>query len=411
MEKISCIICTALFIFLLAGCGRQSNIPNVTPQTPSPGVWHDYIYVNEFMGFQFELPETWFIFTREEIAHGLGISLEFLHEFEKNIFDDVTDYTLFNATLAAVDMQVKDFFSDVVMLIRLRETTRNNRSAAYEYLQSHAASLGSLASNIQMGALPRRIGDTDWYYMAYEMQEGHTQADFVSIQDGFYRTITIGVEGTFQDIDKIWKQFSEIEPRFINAEGIIPTTRGISSTVYHGWWNGNVYTNPSLDLKITIPAHYTRTSNDKLAQLLGLPASIFGEGLISNELWTQAVAVGGLIPVLHVYDNYGVGSILLSVQRKPLGIRRFPLEEYTQMFMSDDFWRAHGADIQTIPMSGMYEIAGHQWASSRTILSLGGQQIIEDVFATMVDGYVWLLQIESSGERERQEILSMFLQY
>ena len=406
-----CTICTALFIFLLAGCGRQSNIPNVTPQAPPPGTWHDHIYVNEFMGFQFELPETWFIFTREEIAHGVMDAFGVFNELGEDIFIDSTDAALFNATLAAIDMQVAAFFSDATMHIHLQEIASGERQEIHEHLQSHAESIGELASNFQMGKSPRQIGSVDWYYIIYEMLENYVQANFVSIQDGFYRTITISVEGTFQDIDKIWKQFSEIEPRFINAEGIIPTTSGISSTVYHGWWNGNVYTNPSLNLKITIPAHYTRTSNDKLAQLLGLPASIFGEGLISNELWTQAVAVGGLIPVLHVYDNYGVGSILLSVQRKPLGIRRFPLEEYTQMFMSDDFWRAHGADIQTIPMSGMYEIAGHQWASSRTILSLGGQQIIEDVFATMVDGYVWLLQIESSGERERQEILSMFLQY
>ena len=67
VAKPTCIIFAALFCIILSSCGRHPA--EVLPEPViTRGTWHGRIYVNASMGFQFELPETWFVYTEEEKA-------------------------------------------------------------------------------------------------------------------------------------------------------------------------------------------------------------------------------------------------------------------------------------------------------------------------------------------------------
>ena len=69
----------------------------------SRGTWHNHIYVNESMGFQFELPETWFIYADEEKA-------EFIDLMENTLFNYLDVTSSVDMLSSVEDMRAEDFF-------------------------------------------------------------------------------------------------------------------------------------------------------------------------------------------------------------------------------------------------------------------------------------------------------------
>ena len=413
MKKAINIICFVLLCFLLSSCDTVGNI-FTEHYLPARGTWHGHIYVNELMGIQFDLPETWFVYTSEQIARWFYIPRTFSTE---SVIGSLSSY---GNGVDAIDMRARDFFNDnnITIYSQALSTISNDPINELEYLYLSAThmydDMGDIFINTEISEAPRQIGNINWYYMIHDIQGGFVSARFVSIQDGFLCSISIAIlEGDVHDIEGIWGRFSEIEPQFQNTEGIVPAMMDIPSLVYHGSWDGHVYTNPSLNLKFTIPADYNITTNSELAAVWGVPTSLYTDGLISRELWVEAIPNGNLLPVMRTYNSSG-SSVVLFVRRKPLGMREFSLNNQLRLYMeqNEEHWLGRGANVQTYVTSSVAEISGHEWVMGRIEISRksDGLERIVDTFITVVDNHVWTMQIESNNEYELQEILSMFSQ-
>jgi len=411
MKKIVCTL-FALILIVLSGCvGAEVRLVAYRP--PSCGTWHGYIYVNELMGIQFELPETWFIYTNEEIVRWFYIPRDFLSQ---SVVGSLSGHD--DIGIDAIDMRARDFFNNNNLTIysQALSTISNEPISELEYLHLSAThmhnEMGDIFQNIEIKETPRQIGGINWYYMIHDIQGGFVSARFVSVRDGFLCTVSIAIlEGDIQDIDEIWERFTEIDPKFQDVEGLIPVMKDIPSFVYHGAWNEHVYTNPSLNLKLSVPTYYSITTNRGLAGAWGLSATLYGDGLISNYLWVEAIQTGNIIPVMHTF-NPGETSVTLFVRRKPLGMREFSLEKQLLMYLENDeaVWRDRGADAKVYATPRTVEISGHQWLTGRVVMPSPGFEFMADTFITMVDNHIWLLQTESNNEYELQKILSMFSQ-
>jgi len=382
------------------------------------------------MGFQFELPETWLAYTNEEIAHWVYLTEDITQELQGNTSTDedrpymqASDFfhvrrraTSPVSLIDAVDMRARNFFAFGHIGIHAQELSTFTvlPITELEYLQildEEAMELDDFFQDAHISLLPRQIGDISWYYMIRNTLDGQVHANFVSIQDNFLCSITISLIGDLQDIEDIWEQFTEIDPQFLNVEGVIPAMSEIPSLVHHGVWDGHVYINPSLNLKLTVPDYFDITANRGLARAWGLSEALYSEGLINSELWIEAIRTGNIIPVMHTF-NRGEASIVLFVRRKPLGMREFPLEKQLRRYIEENevSWIERGAEVQVYATPRTVEIAGHQWITARVVMPTPGFISMADTFLTIVDDHVWLLQTESNSEYELQKILSMFSQ-
>jgi len=382
------------------------------------------------MGFQFEMPETWLAYTDEEIAFWVSLTENAMRELQGSTSAGV-DRTYMQASdffhlrrrttkpvnmIDTIDMRTRDFFTFDNITIHAQElsTIATFQISELEYLKlliEEPREGNNVFRYNQISPLPRQIGDMNWYYMVGSSFEDSVQATFVSIQDNFLCSITITLAGDMQDIEDIWKRFTEIDPQFLNSEGVIPVMRDIPSLIHHGVWNGHVYTNPSLNLKLTVPEHYNITTDGGLARAWGLSETLYGDGPINNELWIEAVQTGNIIPVMHTFSP-GEASIVLFVRRIPLGMREFPLERQLLRYIEEDeaTWIRRGAEVEVYATPRTVEIAGHQWITARIVMPTPGFISMADTFLTIVDDHIWLLQTESNSEYELQRILSMFSQ-
>lgn len=69
MKRIFITLLALFMVLSLAACGRVTDAIQEALRAPSRGQWHENVYVNEFMGFQFTLPNTWYFNTDVERVH------------------------------------------------------------------------------------------------------------------------------------------------------------------------------------------------------------------------------------------------------------------------------------------------------------------------------------------------------
>jgi len=413
MKKVFYFFLIIFLALILSGCNVSERILPEPHSIPTLGVWHDHTYVNEFIGLQFELPETWFIYTREQVYMWYYSQRSTLG---RQVVGNNSSQGDIGIGVDTIDMRARDFFNNNNIFIYFEPLSAISRQRINEleflqmtvdYIYDNAI---DMLQNTQISETPRQIGDTNWYYVTHDTLEGGVQANFVSIIDEFMYSISITVlEGDMQNIDEFWDGFTEIEPQFLNMEGTIPVMRDIPSLIHHGSWDGHTYVNPSLNLEFTVPIHYSITTNDEIAAALGLPSQYFGDGLIGSNLWVEAIRRGDGIIIMRAHSS-GHNSVMLEARRKPIGMRDFPIERQLQIILgqNQNVWAGRGVDVQIYTVPRLIEISGHQWLAGRLEMYLAGSEFITDTLITVVDGNIWAIQIESNNEYEFQEILSMF---
>jgi len=405
---------------MLSGC--NNNVQDNAPITQTRGTWHDHIYVNEFMGFQFELPETWFVYTEEERT-------AFIHSIADIAYGSYNGVLPPDIAINMQDMRAEEFLTgnSVSVDTRILSSARIPMSEN-EYLHEIAIFLPYLGEgvehrNIQIGAYPKQLGYASWYYIMYEVTDvlGRvgTQVRLVNIQNEIIRSVVITTsDNNVQAIHDIWASFSAIDPQFHNAEGIIPTICNAPSTVSLGSWDNYIYTNHSLNLRFVRPYNFHLYNNNDLAASMNVPVVLLYEDFINTDLWTNVIKNENTVDVMTTFgmlDSYFI-AVQLRVRSMPREIRRFPLFEYLQYLMElEVFVRSdRGFDLIELVSPTKKEFAGHEWYSSSYVMTppdLTRGDFRVDVLVTIVDNHIWVLRIESDNEDEPHEVFAMFSQY
>ena len=220
MKKSIYVVIIALFLLILTGCDDSTN------DTMSHGTWHGHIYVNELMGFQFELPVTWYMYTVEEKAFWSSVAFpHMINEYfggnpyylsEYPTISDMRSREFLTENTVAINIQ--ELSSATARLLNTRDVLRDTMNLLLELDVGY--------HNFHIGESTRQLGNSDWHYMFFERYTNRASAFFVSMHGRFLYTIHITIHtGTKQDIEAIWELFSDISPLYLGSEGIIPTIR------------------------------------------------------------------------------------------------------------------------------------------------------------------------------------------
>jgi len=372
------------------------------------GTWHGHIYVNEFMGFQLEIPPTWFKYTEEELANVSSVGAAMIAEREDNFNNHA--YLPFYAR----DMSIRDFFSGNSVVVATNPVSLAvEQNGEIENLQAAMIQLGELSNvfqHFQIGNFPRRLGENYWHYMTYEVFTNRIQMYLIHFYGGFRREITITAD-SLDEIEDILNIFTAIDPQLKGIEGIIPTMENSVPAISRGTWDGHTYTNPTLGFKFTAPSHYRIFSDDDNAIATGVPPSFFDGEFISNDLWVKVNQLAHSVACMGAQDDGSIdASIHLFAQRVPLGSRDFPLHKYLQVSLEHQrsFQEQNGFNTQVIEIPDTFIISGHEWHMGRVIMYTPSIRARIDVFMTIAENTIWIMFIGSSNDYELQEILSGF---
>jgi len=396
----TCFILIAIFALALAGCGRSQS-----ENLPTRGAWHGHTYVSEYFGLQFTLPESWVMFTDTERAIITGTP-----PVSWDIFEDI------EAEIEVHDMRAADFITGDDVLIRIQAFAPDLAEDMdyVGYLQSMSSMLqfmGIGARNFQMGAVPRQIGEYQWHYMTYLIFDDALQMILVNIQGRFVRTIVATAQnGSASNLDNILNNFSAIDSAFAGETGTPFPGTSTPGTAAFGTWDGNVYTNPSINLTFNMPEWYRAYTTLELANDMEIPIRMMETGTIGTELWEEAFFIGGDIDVMFAYDETTYSSVGLSVRRMPNGMRTFPLHGYLERHINQEaqMWASIGFDIEMEFAQTTTRIGAHEWYSGRVIVSFESLTFMAERFVTIVDGYVWSLVVVADNVEELGKILGMF---
>jgi len=360
------------------------------------------------MGFQLEIPSTWFKYTEEELANVSSVGAAMIAEREDNFNNHA--YLPFYVR----DMSIRDFFSGNSVVVATNPISLAvEQKGEIENLQAAMVQLGELSNvfqHFQIGDSPRRLGENYWHYMTYEVFTNRIQMYLIHFYGGFRREITITAD-SLDEIEDILNIFTEIDPQLKGIEGIIPTMENSVPVVSRGTWDGHIYTNPTLGLKFTAPSHYYIFSDDDTARATGVPPSFFDGEFISNDLWVEVNQFAHSVSCMGVRDDDAMHVFVnLFVQRVPLGTRDFPLHKYLQVSLEHQrsVHEQNGFDTQVIEVPGTFKISGHQWQMGRVAMSAPGFHARTDVFMTIAENSIWFLAIGSMNDYDLQEILARF---
>lgn len=402
----------------------ENELPiNGGSATPARGTWHDHIYVSEFMGLQFELPETWFVYTEEERFRFTDMAADVMHGHWSYLPSPGIAFNM-------EDMRAEDFLTGNGISIQAQVLSPDGMLLSErEFLQGMKVFLSEVdagieVSNIQIGAYPRQLGDIGWYYMSYALTDvfgrNSYTVRFINMQDELLCTILLTIkEGGLYVIDEIWGNFSEIAPQLNNTKGIIPTMHNAPSVISRGSWNSYTYTNPSLNLKFSMPYHLQLFNDSDLAALNNVPISLLHGDIISADLWTEVISNRNTIHIMGTHGNLHDNHIIvdLSVRSVPRGIRSFPITAYLQFLVDREIhaWQNEGHNVNNIVISeNTLEIARHEWYAGGLVMGAPDCDCCKfrvDILITLIDNHIWKLWIVTSDEYELQEVLAMFSQY
>ncbi|MCL2563643.1 MAG: hypothetical protein FWE08_06370 [Oscillospiraceae bacterium] len=178
---------------------------------PQRGSWDGDVFTSEYLGLQFTMPSGWVAVTDEELADAMGIGFEFM-ERETDYHDLMELFGL----LAVIEMGAACMFTGGNINITFeRLTFPQNRLTAEEYIalssETVAEMMGSEITYIFPDAT--RIGAYDWYSYSYVMDMFGMDVfgrQFVSIENGFARIITITSFDGIESVDDVLAMFDAL---------------------------------------------------------------------------------------------------------------------------------------------------------------------------------------------------------
>ncbi|MCL2563642.1 MAG: hypothetical protein FWE08_06365 [Oscillospiraceae bacterium] len=216
---------------LFAGCGdlfgdrRPAETPDAGDVTQAAGEakrgsWDGDVFISEYLGLQFTLPSGWAAASDEEMAEIMGMGIDVIDGMDLFGLDmDIGGLMDVFGVMNVTDMMASSLFTGASIDISFeRLIFPHNRMSEEEYIESMAASMEMLGmDDLSMEIInfpgTTKIGAYAWYsygmvmeFMGVEIFSRY----FITIQDGFSRTITITyVEGS-ETVEEILEMFSAL---------------------------------------------------------------------------------------------------------------------------------------------------------------------------------------------------------
>ena len=407
MKNTTILACLLLACLLLSAC---TTVFNDKTDLSARGTWHNHIYVNHFMGFQFEMPPTWTHATDTEIANALNLTWINLD----NQWGYLPESVPF---LASQDMRANDFFARNTVTVSYFPIVGRFNLNEQEYLYSLIPYFERMNENhraFSVAAYPKVVGEVNWYYMTFQFQENLAQINLINFYNDIARSITIlAYDGDMNTLNELWNLFQTIDPSFYNMVGTIPK-RSIDTIASRGSWNGLTYINPTLGLQLTVPYYYEIYTDSDIASVMNVPPSLLYGHIISDDLWGRVtVTQGGVAHIMQVYGprRNVYSSIGLSVRHIPLGLRDFYLLNYVEgrINVRKQMWQTvlDIPPIVVIRNEGI-ELAGHSWDSGTLKITTPNVDFRIDVLVAIVNDFIWEISILSEDAYQFQEKLSLF---
>ena len=211
------LLAAALLLSLLSACAVNSPLASSLQQqnpagSPMRGSWDGLVFTNEYLGLTFTRPIFWGPASDEEIAELMGLGLEIL-EAETDMDIDIDTIMEMANILVFHDMMTANPFTGAsVQILFERLPFPANRLSTPEYIELAAENIAVTGMEVNLD-FPgtTRIGNYYWYSFQTPMEvlgENVYVRHFVTVQNGFARTIIIIYSEETESLEEILAMFS-----------------------------------------------------------------------------------------------------------------------------------------------------------------------------------------------------------
>lgn len=186
-----------------------------------------------------------------------------------------------------------------------------------------------------------------------------------------------------------------------------PTPGALTTGPARGVWDGQVYTNDSLGLQMSLPEYWEIATDEEIAELFGIVAELGGGLLPVGDLW-DALELLNVIDALAI--DFATGAnINIIFERLVFPMTRLTGQDYVELVVSQ--YEAVGTQVNEDRTGTVHQLGDRQWYMvSYTTAAFGfgpaghGLQLIN-----VEDGFVVVITItyydnSASGD----EILTWF---
>jgi len=214
LKKVFSLVSIATLFFVLAACNRggdDDTVPNLTR-----GIWDGDTYVSEYLGLEFELPESWtkieddekeeflgIVFTEAMPEMGLEVPDEVIDAMEGGQFHDMFAMHPFEGT----NIQILFERSPVAMLVSEEEYIEEMA----EQIEDVGA-VGIEVDEFEIVPGTTTIGNYEWHQLSATMSMPGVELNsntFVSIQGANIRLIIITTTSVGSDtLDDVLSMFN-----------------------------------------------------------------------------------------------------------------------------------------------------------------------------------------------------------
>jgi len=182
MKKRICALVFAIFIpiMLFVACGGTSEAE--VEMGPAHGVWNGNVYINEYLGLEFTMPDNWLMMTAEELARIVGTSTSIDEMIEGEVIHDMMAF-------GGADVEIS--------------FERFSEGSAMDYLEAEANRLKEITmgnADLIFADRTTRIGARDYYLLTYTLQIGNNASVrhyFVNGQGEYMSIITINLGSNY----------------------------------------------------------------------------------------------------------------------------------------------------------------------------------------------------------------------
>ena len=217
-KKVS-ILMGMLVLFLgLTACGATSEEEDILPQR---GSWDGDVFVNEYLGIQFQLPEDWYAPDEDQLAAILGLGTEVMFPEGSEITDEILEFLEEEEMHDLYAINLMSGSSVQVLFSRLPRLSGNiSVIELFEITQEELAEEMDMEIDFYIHSGTTTIGRYDFYGMDWTLEfipgMEIVMRSFVNIDGRNIRTIMIGAMND-EEIENVLSYFSEPDESSIES--------------------------------------------------------------------------------------------------------------------------------------------------------------------------------------------------
>lgn len=393
-----------LLFALFVGCGihTETVAPAVPVTTPGPtrGVWDGDVFISEYFGLQFTLPDDWVIATDDEIAAWVEQSATLLDSL-----DTTTYWGIIDPTTELFDMEAGHPVTSASVALSFSQLI-DGYATAETYIEAAGDLLEQAGLDVNLDFPEQiKVGNYDWYIFSSLLDMAGTQTwghYFVNAHDGFIRTISIYTTNRS-------KTPAEIVPFFTDNNGVPaeapptlvatvpeaeepedepePPTTSSTTEPTPGIWDGNTFISEYLGFRFELPRSWVAADEEELAGYY-------------DDTWGFSD--------LHAFDPFSGASIWIDFERLV-----FPRNRMTELdfLQQEATWYKEDGYKVSFDFSDTTRIGNYDWLSFDATTKWEGfdDLIFARVFVSIHDGFARIIFISYTDySKSLDEILALF---